>query len=159
MMTKFAPVPDFKIVCTRTQMIVKGLLNQWNCYEDAVDCFMLLLWWCPYKIKKGKWLTRQFIIIYRLVALSTPVSCRWTVPLKRVSNENKRNTVLLPNFCLNSNQHIYFRFLRVNFLTPFGQKPTASLCAVHLKGQSNKTFNLWFFYHIFHWDVDLNQGV
>jgi len=28
MMTKFAPVPDFKIVCTPTQMIIKDLLDQ-----------------------------------------------------------------------------------------------------------------------------------
>ena len=28
MMMKFAPVPDFKIVCTLTQMIVLDLFNQ-----------------------------------------------------------------------------------------------------------------------------------
>ena len=43
---------------------------------------MLLSWWCPFKIEKGKWSTRHFKIIYRFIPLSTPVSCRWTVPLR-----------------------------------------------------------------------------
>ena len=42
---------------------------------------MLLSWWCPFKIKKGKWPTRHFKIIYRLIPLSTPDTCHWTVPL------------------------------------------------------------------------------
>jgi len=47
-MTKLAPVSDFMIVCTRTQMIVKGLLDQsmliqlLNDVEDVEDGFMLL---------------------------------------------------------------------------------------------------------------------
>ena len=36
----------------------------------------------PLKLKKGKWPTRHFKIIYRLIPLSTPVTCRWTVPLR-----------------------------------------------------------------------------
>ena len=71
MMTKLAPVSDFIIVCMRT--------GWFNCCEDAGDCFMLLSWRCPFKIKKGKWPTRHFKIIYRLIPLSIPVTCRWTV--------------------------------------------------------------------------------
>jgi len=59
MMTKSAPVSDFIIVCTPTQMIINGLLDQ--------SMLIQLLWrrwgWsyaCPFKIKKGKWPTRQF---------------------------------------------------------------------------------------------------
>jgi len=52
-----------------------------NCCEASKDSFMLLSWWCPFKMKKGTWPTRQFKIIYRLVPLSTPFSCLWTVPL------------------------------------------------------------------------------
>ena len=33
-----------------------------NCCEDAEDSFMLLSWWCPFKMKKGKWPTRQLKI-------------------------------------------------------------------------------------------------
>jgi len=51
-----------------------------NCCEDAEDSLMLLSSWCPFKMKKGKWLSRQFKIIYQLVPLSTLVSCHWTVP-------------------------------------------------------------------------------
>ena len=35
-----------------------------------------------FKMKKEKWPTVQFKIIYRLILLSTPVICRWTVPLR-----------------------------------------------------------------------------
>ena len=44
-------------------------------------------WDSPFKIKKGKWQTRQFKIIYRLAPLSIPVICGWTVPLKVLSHE------------------------------------------------------------------------
>ena len=37
-------------------------------------------------MKKGKWPTRQLKNIYRLVPLSTPATCRWTVPLKGQSH-------------------------------------------------------------------------
>ena len=50
---------------------------------------MLLSWWCPFKIKKRKWPTRHFEIIYRLIPLLTPVSCRWTVPLRILSTVNQ----------------------------------------------------------------------
>ena len=47
---------------------------------------MVWWWWCPFKMKKGTWPTRQFKNTYRLVPLSTPVSCRWTVPLNVAIN-------------------------------------------------------------------------
>ena len=65
-------------------MIIKDLLDQSRLIQllwRRCGCFMLLLWWSPFKMKKGKWPTRQFQIIYPLVPLSTPVTCRWTVPL------------------------------------------------------------------------------
>ena len=43
-------------------------------------------------MKNGKWPTRAFKIIYRLVPLSTPVPCHWTVPLKRQNLSNILNT-------------------------------------------------------------------
>ena len=54
MMMKFAPVPNFKIVFMLIQIIVKDQLDQsrpiqllWRRWWR----FMLLLWWCPFKIK------------------------------------------------------------------------------------------------------------
>jgi len=83
--------------CTRTQMIINGLLDHdqsWsNCCDEAVDCFMLLSWWCTFKMKKVKWPTRQFKIIYLLVPLSTPVCCRWTVHLNTKLIRNQQETV------------------------------------------------------------------
>jgi len=58
MMTKYAPVPDFKIVCTWTQMIVKDLLDQSRLIQllwRRCGLYMLLSWWCPFKMRKGKW--------------------------------------------------------------------------------------------------------
>ena len=90
---------SFTIICVRVQTILKSdtganfviIYLQYRCtvprrHPTATgDCFMLLSWWCPFKIKKRKWQTRQFLITYRLVPLSTPVSCRWIVPLMRIS--------------------------------------------------------------------------
>ena len=57
---------------------------------------MLLLWWSPSKIKKGKWQTRrQFEITYQFVPLSTPLSFRWTVP---VPLKNKNKTIVYNSY-------------------------------------------------------------
>jgi len=73
---------------------------------------MLLLWWCPFEMKKGKWLTRQLKNSYWLVPLLTPVSCRWTVTLilycRKVScdimyySQNNSTFYMLGLFLLNS---------------------------------------------------------
>ncbi len=49
-------------------------------------------WHCPFKMKKGKWPTRQLKNIYRLVPLLTPVTCPWAVPLMKPSNDTPWNT-------------------------------------------------------------------
>ena len=41
----------------------------------------------PFKMKKRKTATSQFKIIYRLMPLSTPVSCHWTVPLNKIHDK------------------------------------------------------------------------
>ena len=55
MMTKYAQVPDFKIVCSghaRSYFTYSTSRSWFNCCEDADNSFMLLSWWCPFKMKK-----------------------------------------------------------------------------------------------------------
>jgi hypothetical protein len=43
---------------------------------------MLLSRWCPLGQGKGHLPAREDIIMDRLIPILTPLSCRWTVPLK-----------------------------------------------------------------------------
>ncbi len=48
----------------------------------AENGFMLLLWWCPFKIQKEKRAGLQFTSTDYLRLLLTPLRIRWTLPLK-----------------------------------------------------------------------------
>jgi hypothetical protein len=47
----------------------------------ADNCFMLLLWWYPFKIQKEKLAGLQFTSTDYLSLVWTPLRIRWTVPL------------------------------------------------------------------------------
>jgi hypothetical protein len=60
----------------------------------AENGFMLLLWWCPFKIKKEKWPGLQFTRTDYLSLVLTPLRIRWTIPLSRTQPSNDISAVL-----------------------------------------------------------------
>ncbi len=47
--------------------------------------FMLLLWWCPFKIQKEKWASFQFTSTDYLSLVLIPLRIRWTITLSSVN--------------------------------------------------------------------------
>jgi hypothetical protein len=67
--------------CLKVTLIRQSHLT--NCLT-AENGFMLLLWWCPFKIQKEKWAGLQFTSTDFLSIVSTPLRIRWTIPLSIV---------------------------------------------------------------------------
>jgi hypothetical protein len=64
--------------CRRVNLIRQSHLTNLKAAENG---FMLLLWWCPFKIQKEKRAGLQFIRTDYLSLLLTPPRIRWTIPL------------------------------------------------------------------------------
>ncbi len=53
-------------------------------YGAVENGFLLLLWWCPFKIQKEKRAGLQFTSTDYLALLLTPLRIRWTIPLSEL---------------------------------------------------------------------------
>ena len=81
------------------------ILPIWPVEADSIVVKTLRKVSCFFKMQKWKWPTRQLKIVYWLIPLLTPVSCRWTVPLtqnsKFAAEERGKNYTVKIEQCIN----------------------------------------------------------